>query len=97
MEFGEMGPLPSMTNSEKIAQLGGRNWVQGVKCDNFLAMAEKQINLNKHYYVPMDQHSNMRILLHGSGGPNLNITTLKTIKFRSKFQVFIKDQNWISV
>ncbi len=32
----------------------------------------------------MEQHSNMRILLHGSGGPNLNITTLKTIKLPFK-------------
>ena len=82
--FGEIGQLPLMTNSEKIAQLGNNNWIQGTKWNNLLAVAEKQPNLNRHYYVPMDQHSSIRILLHGSGGPNLNITTLKAVQLPFK-------------
>lgn len=61
------------------AFLRNGNWVKGLSWDNMLKEAKKQRSQSKFYYLHLDQHSNMNILLHGGRGVRVRIATLVPI------------------
>lgn len=66
-------------NSEDKDKFLSYNYLYATNPKNLLDCIADQPRRTRHYYVPLDQHSSPQILLHGSGGPALLITTLKSI------------------
>lgn len=62
----------------------GHNYLYATNAKNLFDTIALQPKRTRHYYVPLDQHSSPQILLHGSGGPALLITTLKSIHLPKK-------------
>ncbi len=84
--FGKKSSFDSMLSEKLILEIIiSENWLYDIRWKNLLEKAHRCPDLKRHYYVPMKQHSNTNILLHGAGGPFLKISTLKTIKLPSKY------------
>lgn len=60
------------------------NYLYATNPKNLFDTIASQPQRTRHYYVPLDQHSSPQILFHGSGGPALLITTLKSIYLPKK-------------
>ena len=54
------------------------NWIRGLKWETIISMAQKQQKMKRFYFIPLDQHSDPNIILHGCERPVGN-ATLKDI------------------
>lgn len=72
--------------------LKNTNWIKALNWNILYHFAKNQPKSTRFYYMPLDQHSNMNVLLHGGQGARITIATLAPVfRFLSPYNEYEVD------